>query len=276
MAAVINIDRMDEGYATILNYVMTRGERTAPRGKLTVEVPDVTIVLSKPWHAVPVSTGRKLHTPIAAVESLQLLAGWQHPPRLLSASRHFGEFMEGGSFHGGYGTRLRSQMPKLIERLKQDNYTRRAVVSIWDPLHDLFVDDALDYPCTLSFTFTIRDEQLIMHTYMRSNDAWRGLPYDIVQFTQVQQAVAAVLDVSPGEYVHHAVSLHLYEEDWPMVGNVKFASGSAPLNSLVRSGLCTWETVQRAARDLLETGSTNPRGLDKEVLKWYQDRLAKL
>lgn len=273
MATVINIERMDEGYATILEYVLERGLRIAPRNQLTLEIPDVTIVLNNPKYALPEKTGRKLRTAIGAVEALQLLAGWQHPGLMLAASPGFGEFVEGGVFHGGYGVRLRAQLPKLIERLQQDNYTRRAVVTMWDPLHDLFVDDAKDYPCTLSLTFTIRDEQLIMHTYMRSNDAWRGLPYDVFQFTQVQQAVAAVMDVECGEYVHHAVSLHLYENDWPMAGNVKSVKEAQPVGALVRPG-SSWETVQKVARELIETGSVSHiAGINKETRTWYEARL---
>jgi thymidylate synthase len=48
---------------------------------------------------------------------------------------------------------------------------------------------------------------------MRSNDAWLGLPYDVAQFTMLQEAVAAHWGLALGRYVHIDGSLHLYERD---------------------------------------------------------------
>lgn len=49
---------------------------------------------------------------------------------------------------------------------------------------------------------------------MRSNDVWLGVPYDVVQFSMLQAAIASDLEVAVGRYTHIANSMHLYKRDW--------------------------------------------------------------
>jgi thymidylate synthase len=48
---------------------------------------------------------------------------------------------------------------------------------------------------------------------MRSNDLQRGLPYNFVQFTCLQEVMAGWLGVEVGTYSHISDSLHIYEKD---------------------------------------------------------------
>ena len=50
-----------------------------------------------------------------------------------------------------------------------------------------------------------------MFVYMRSNDAFIGLPHDVFSFTMIQEIVARSLDVDVGTYNHAVGSLHLYK-----------------------------------------------------------------
>jgi thymidylate synthase len=52
-----------------------------------------------------------------------------------------------------------------------------------------------------------------MVTYMRSNDAFIGLPHDVFAFTMVQEIVARSLNIKLGKYHHIVGSLHLYNTD---------------------------------------------------------------
>lgn len=45
---------------------------------------------------------------------------------------------------------------------------------------------------------------------MRSNDVHRGLPYNVVQFTTLQEVMAGWLGLEVGGYHHWSDSLHLY------------------------------------------------------------------
>lgn len=48
---------------------------------------------------------------------------------------------------------------------------------------------------------------------MRSNDLFRGLPHNVVQFTSLQEVFAGWLGLEVGTYHHYSDSLHLYEKD---------------------------------------------------------------
>jgi thymidylate synthase len=56
-----------------------------------------------------------------------------------------------------------------------------------------------------------------MQTYMRSNDAFIGMPHDIFAFTMLQEIMAGDLGVGLGTYKHCVGSLHIYEENLPKV-----------------------------------------------------------
>ena len=48
---------------------------------------------------------------------------------------------------------------------------------------------------------------------IRSNDVFRGLPYNLVQFTSLQEILAGWLNVECGTYNQVSDSLHVYEQD---------------------------------------------------------------
>jgi len=82
--------------------------------------------------------------------------------------------------------------------------------------------------------FLIRDNKLDCYCFMRSNDIWLGLPYDVAFFTLVHEIVYTALvdilrnDLQLGSYFHHATSLHVYERDYAGLEKVTH-SDAAPL-----------------------------------------------
>jgi thymidylate synthase len=125
---------------------------------------------------------------------------------------------DGRSIFGGYGPRLfhmrRNNQVANIETLLKDKPTsRRAAIQLFDA-GDL-AGKHKDIPCTCTLQFMIRRERLYMITYMRSNDAFRGLPHDMFSFTMLQEIIARRLGVELGTYKHTVGSLHLYRPDRP-------------------------------------------------------------
>jgi thymidylate synthase len=222
---MIVIPSMTLGYRTIIEHVLARGRPVSPRGMATLEVPDALIRLDNPTMALAIGTNRKLNLSIAAAEAVQLIGGFLDPQLLLSTSKNFAKFMDNGTFHGGYGTRIGNQVALACQKLWVDNDTRQAVIQIWDKEQDN-IPRMHDYPCTLSLVFQVRGGALELHTTMRSNDVWLGLPYDIFQFTQLQITVARVLGFNLGPYYHHAVSLHLYDRDRFDADHLRLSNGS--------------------------------------------------
>lgn len=109
-------------------------------------------------------------------------------------------------FENGY-----SQLEQIIEILKADPNSRRAVININTPHPNKLTTN--DERCTIALQYLVRDGKLNATTYMRSNDINFGVPYDVFYFTMLQRFVAKSLGLEVGTYTHTATSLHMYDRD---------------------------------------------------------------
>lgn len=271
------IPDMKRGYETVVKSVLLYGDKVSPRGVDTHEVVNASIILTDPTQSLPLGIARGINSKIAAVEALQLLGGVIDPQLMVKASPHFAQFMDGGTFHGGYGQRTRAQMIAAVNRLREDPSSRRALVTIWDPMHDLYTEGVKDYPCTIALQFLVREGELQLHTHMRSNDVWRGFAYDVFVFTQLQLAVAQVLRLSVGSYYHHVTSLHMYETDlpaWHAMGATDVKKDYSPTRytSLV-DDVSTVERMQEIARVLLGEDGNVMTPEVTSMWEWYKERV---
>lgn len=121
-----------------------------------------------------------------------------------------------GRISGAYGPRLvgprdGDQLEVVVELLHRKPSTRQAVLQLFNAT-DLQTGQR-DVPCTCTIQFLNRDDRLDAVTYMRSNDAYRGLPHDVFCFTLLQEWVARRLGVELGTYKHTVGSLHVYNYD---------------------------------------------------------------
>lgn len=246
---ILHVDDLVDGYVDVVHTVVDNGRDVTVRGLKTKEILGATIVVDDPTQTLPLGVGRKCSPRVAAVETLQLIGGFTDPVLTCKASDAFEKVKDGGAFHGAYGPRAAAQFPRVVERLKADPASRRAVVTIWDPVQDMFREGLHDYPCTVSLEYTIRDGRLVAQTHMRSNDVWLGLAYDAFVFTQVQLTLCDVLDVEPGKYVHHASSLHIYEENLDQTNQLKKSGEVVALPSGIYG--TSWESVQQTAWDIV-------------------------
>jgi thymidylate synthase len=74
----------------------------------------------------------------------------------------------------------------------------------------------------------IRDDKLHWTQIMRSNDLFRGTPYNFVQFSVLQEVLSGWLGVKLGTYTHLSDSLHVYERD--MRSLASFVALDAPVS----------------------------------------------
>ncbi|HKI44420.1 MAG TPA: thymidylate synthase [Balneolales bacterium] len=130
----------------------------------------------------------------------------------------------GDTYHGAYGFRLRhefgiDQIKRAYQALLTTPESRQVVLQIWKPEIDLPDINgkpvSKDIPCNLMSLLKIREGYLHWSQIMRSNDILRGLPYNIIQFTMLQEIMAGWLGVKLGDYIHLSDSLHVYEKDIP-------------------------------------------------------------
>lgn len=129
---------------------------------------------------------------------------------------------KGPEYHGAYGHRLREnygfdQLEKAYYALKNNPKSRQVVLQIWDPNRD-FPDEeggavSSDIPCNIVSLLKVREGKLEWQQIMRSNDIILGLPYNLIQFTTLQEIMAGWLELEVGTYNHLSDSLHLYLEN---------------------------------------------------------------
>jgi thymidylate synthase len=271
---VIHLTSMVE-YPRVARFVRDNGRRRSPRGIATYDVGHTTIILESIENAMPMGMGRGLDPAIGAVEAIQLIAGRSDEKLVLKIAPQFSQYVDGGRFHGAYGRRIGSQMMMVERRLRADHATRQAVVTLWDPRVDTF-DGMKDYPCTVALGFSVntdqRSKRLDMDVLMRSNDVWRGLTYDVFQFTQLQATLARSLGVPTGQYRHTTWSLHLYETDERDVDRLRLTTRYDESSQPDGIGHPEMSMLQMRRRATLIMDGTEPDDCTFDE-RWYLDRL---
>ena len=115
-----------------------------------------------------------------------------------------------------------NQIEKIIELLKVDPYSRRAVLNINVPNENVITTK--DEPCTICLNYQIRNNRLNCTCVMRSNDMNFGLRNDLGFFISLQKYIANRLNIKVGSYYHFAMSIHFYDKDTKFVKDVAYGT----------------------------------------------------
>lgn len=151
------------------------------------------------------------------MEAIWMLAGEQNLEFLEQFVPSIKNYSDDGyTLSGAYGHRWRNhwqrdQLEEIIEMLKKDPGTRRAVLTMWDPEVDL--DVGKDLPCNTHIYFRVVSNFLEMTVCNRSNDlVWGMLGSNIVTFAILQEYVASAIDRPCGSLHQFTNNLHVYEK----------------------------------------------------------------
>lgn len=216
----------------LLSRVLMGGQLVAPRGQLTRELAQQTIQVDMRAPVLTVAE-RKLSYQGAAAEAHWILSGDNKLANLEPWLPRMREFSDDGVvLAGAYGPPIHAQLDYVIDRLVRDPDTRQATLTTWviNPA------PSKDIPCTVSMDFKLRlgsefggqpRLRLNMHVFMRSSDAWLGVPYDVFSFAMLAHLICCRLNekgkflssplglgVSPGTLYLTAASSHLYARNW--------------------------------------------------------------
>lgn len=198
---------------SVFESLLRGGRAVEPDGQVTLEIAPMTLVIEDPADTLCDGINREGYlAPLAAAEALHLISGMPYGEVIADITSVFPPSRRWVKQGESYGTRITAQLPILVEELKRDPASRRAVALILRP-QDL-AQNQMSYFCTVELQFLIRAHCLDMHVKMRSNDAWHGLCYNLFQFGQLQATLARVLEVDLGRYYHIVSSMHLYERHW--------------------------------------------------------------
>jgi len=96
---------------------------------------------------------------------------------------------------------------KVVDKLKNKPHTRSAVI-----FPNIKIDENYIH-CVIAGQFLVRNDNLSLRVWMRSNDAYNALIGNIMEFTYIMHEVADELSLIIDKYIHYATSLHIYEID---------------------------------------------------------------
>jgi hypothetical protein len=121
----------------------------------------------------------------------------------------------------GYGIRFpHGNLQDAVELLDQHPTTRQCVVPIWHA-EDLAAANRFSerVPCTLLYHFMCREGKMHMTYPIRSCDFLRHFRDDVYMGARLCQWMCEQVsfDVVPGTLTFHAMSLHVFEGDLPML-----------------------------------------------------------
>lgn len=171
--------------------------------------PDVKLLRNKDIHIWDGNTTRefldKNHLQDLETDSIGLLYGVQ--------MRAFGAPYLGKKSHIGYGI---DQLSNVIKQIRDDPYSRRHIVSYYNPSIKL----QCLYPCHLFFQLYVTDlpptnekkkrRGLSLSFLMRSTDVFLGLPYNQVFYSLLTCMIAHLCDMEPYEVIIIMNDCHLY------------------------------------------------------------------
>lgn len=124
--------------------------------------------------------------------------------------------IERGNWAYTYHSRIAEQLPFILEELRRNPDSRRAVIDVRDWKYDSQNDSPA---CLQHIQFFIRDGALHMKVLFRSNDAVKATFMNAFALICLQEQVAKELGVEVGSYTHRANSFHAYEQDWSLLGS---------------------------------------------------------
>ncbi len=268
-------DHMDDLYPQLLRQVLYRGESVSPRGQNTLEIRPFVFQLSNPDNKLVTIPGRKINKAFALVEAFQFLSGKPNATQIVRFNSNLNNWVdpETGEIEAPYGLLVKDQVPRVIEMLKEDPDSRQAVLTIYNG-HE-HQKSMLNVPCTCLLQFFVRDGKLELIVYMRSNDLWWGTPYDVYQFTAMQELIGAALEMDLGTYTHIAGSGHIYEPFYAKAKDIvtgyrpSFVIGSSPSESQPSLfGGLSYEQIKQGIDDVLRTEIAH-NGTEEEWDRYY-------
>lgn len=218
----------------------------------------------------PLITTRKVSLRIAFEETMFFLRGetntklleekniniWKgNTSREFLDSRGLHHLPEGDMGHGygyvwrnfvGENNKSVDQIADLLEGLKKDPFSRRHLVSGWNPVE--LSNTALP-PCHMMHMYSVENGYDVANNklnscfIMRSNDVPFGLPYNIAGYALLNHIFAKHLGLIPGDLVYFGWDVHVYQNQIEMCNEQILREPKQLPRILIHKDLKTFEDV---------------------------------
>jgi thymidylate synthase len=167
----------------------------------------------------PLVTTKKLHVKSIIHELLWFLSGDTNTAYLKAHGVSIWDEWadDRGDLGPIYGAQWRSwpardgstidQIASVEQSLKTDPYSRRHIVTAWNPAD---LPRMALAPCHCLFQFHVANGLLSCQLYQRSADIFLGVPFNIASYALLTLMMAQVTGLQPGEFIHTLGDAHLY------------------------------------------------------------------
>lgn len=181
----------------LLRKILRTGLVANPRGKETLEILNEVQLQVQMRSPVVAVKDRRLNYKFMATEAAWICSGRDDLETLVRVNSRMAAFSDDGkTLAGAYGPRFVQQLDYVVQTLLNDQMTRQATITLWQPNPR----PSKDIPCTVALNFSIRRQKLHLHVFMRSSDAWLGVPYDLFSFTCMAACVLGHVNAAlPGD-----------------------------------------------------------------------------
>ena len=122
--------------------------------------------------------------------------------------------VEKGNWAYTYHQRMADQFDFIVNELKRNPDSRRAVIIVRDKAADM---PSSDPACLQHIQYFIRNGKLHSKVLFRSNDAVKASYMNAFALIMLQKRFADTLGVPMGSYTHRANSYHVYERDFDLL-----------------------------------------------------------
>jgi len=139
--------------------------------------------------------------------------GYEFEPAVFDGKLLRLELRKDGELGPVYGRQWRDfngvdQIADLVRNLRNDPFSRRHVVSAWNPAE---IPDMALPPCHVLFQFYVnKDHSLDCQVYQRSADMFLGVPFNIASYALLTCLIAQVCGFTPGVLTWVGGDCHLY------------------------------------------------------------------
>ena len=209
---LIEAESIEEAYRKIQTAVYGEGkEITDERGETTLEIRNLMVHLKNPEAQIP-----------ADYEHMTTKEAEEYASEFLTFAKTV-PVIDKGDFLGfeprfeyEYGDRIRNfgykhhkidQLDAVINKLRKNPHTRRAVIVLWNPLIDNFVEEV---PCLNLLSFLLREGKLNLTAVFRSNDMVGAWPANAYALIRLLEYACTEIKTEKGDLTTLSISAHFY------------------------------------------------------------------
>lgn len=277
MHKVIRARNVQDAYLQGIRYLNKHGSINASRnGQVLVAPGPVMTEYQRPIERVILDHGRDANPFFHLMEAIWMLCGREDVASISQYNSRMATYSDDGvTFNAPYGHRWRrrfgfDQIQHVVEQLRHDYATRRAVIQMWDGFKD-GVGESKDFPCNTAVFFRVRLADGFPRGYLdmtitnRSNDIiWGAYGANAVHMSVLHELVAALAGYHVGKMYQLSNNYHAYVDIMHRVGDPqkKWARAYAGMGALTPTYL-----FSHHCRMLVQS-----RPLFEALEAWWEDR----